>query len=63
MSTFEYDTELFDPAFISRMAKAFVSILSWTVDQPDLKLKEIEDMLNELDGKEQQEERKKPAGS
>ena len=27
MSTFEYDTELFDPAFISRMAKAVDIVL------------------------------------
>ena len=55
MATFEYDTELFNEALISRMSKVFGVVLEHIATRPDLRLKEIENMMDELDNKEQQE--------
>jgi len=59
MGTFEYDTDLFDDALIGRMANTFETLLVRIVTQPDTRLKEMEIMLDDVNGKQRQEELRK----
>lgn len=59
MGTFEYNADLFDEAFIARMANNFEALLGRVVARPDTRLKEMEIMLDDLNDKQRQSEAKK----
>jgi len=52
--TFEYKTDLFDKAMISRLAKSLEILLQQVVSNPNLKLNELSAMISEADKQQQQ---------
>ena len=50
---FEYKTDLFDPTTIARMAVIFETLLATVIEQPDLKLSQLVEILDEAEQKQQ----------
>jgi non-ribosomal peptide synthetase component F len=51
--SFEYSSELFDSTTIARMAEHFQTLLHLVVEQPGMRLSEVERMLDEADKRRQ----------
>ncbi|BAZ30183.1 amino acid adenylation domain-containing protein [Cylindrospermum sp. NIES-4074] len=51
--TFEYKTDLFDKATISRLSKAFERLLQQVVANPNIKLNELSTLVSETDKQQQ----------